>query len=197
MSFSTVWDILSGCSLPAQPSCSLSDPAPSVSLLHLQISEPNHSPAPQLQCTLLAWKPAWGTSFLTHNDLSIWGEVIHLACARGLHFSALIITPPPSLLRALVAASHDFAVVGLKRRRGWTDQRTAGLVFSVSLVNKPGQFLCRSDICWIGIIILGMCLICSKYDIQIRGCCTFLKGQIFQLPSFWDASILTHLYVLF
>lgn len=37
--------------------------------------------------------PAGGTSFLTHDDLSICGEVIHLAAARCLGFSS----PPPPL----------------------------------------------------------------------------------------------------
>ena len=60
-----------------------------------KIGEPNRSPAPQPSMHPLARKPAWGTSFLTHNDLSIWGEVIHLACARGLHFSAFITHGPP------------------------------------------------------------------------------------------------------
>ncbi len=115
MSCSSVWDILSGCSLPALPSCSLSDPAPSVSPFHLQISEPNHSPAPQPSIHPLDRKPAWGPSFLTHNDLSIWGEVIHLACACGLHFSGFISTfLAPSLPPALVAVSHDFAAVGFR-----------------------------------------------------------------------------------
>lgn len=139
MTFSSVWYILCGCSLTALPSCSLSDPSPPVSLW---ISDPNHSAAPQLSMNPLAWNPAWGTSFLTHDDLSIWGEVIHLACACRLDYCAFIMRPhpTPSLLHALIAGSWIWSH-GFKRRQGWTDQHMAGLVFSFNNMNKPGQFL--------------------------------------------------------
>ncbi len=97
-------------------------------------SHPNPSMHPS------ARKPAWGTSFLTHNDLSIWGEVIHLAHARGLHFNAFISTPPYPPACPCCSVSW-FCRRGFRRRWGWTDQHTAGLVFSVRLVKKPGQFL--------------------------------------------------------
>lgn len=58
--------------LTAFLSCSLSDSAPSVSLLCLQIGESKRSRTHlNSQCTPWSAKAAWGPSFLTHNDLSI------------------------------------------------------------------------------------------------------------------------------
>lgn len=62
-----------------------------------------------------------------------------------MHTASILVllshTALPSLPPPLVAVSHDFCSHGFKRCQGWTDQRTAGLVFSVSPVNEPGPFL--------------------------------------------------------
>lgn len=85
--FSCVWSILLLCF-----------PSPSLSTQPLNRT-PTFNAPPSISS-------AGGTSFLTHDDLSIWGEVIHLARAHCLGFSSFILVPwpTPSVFRALLGS---------------------------------------------------------------------------------------------
>lgn len=152
MSFSSVWDILSGRSLPALPSCSQSDPASSVSPRSVCKSvSPSHSPRTPTLNAPPGSKPSMGPQFPdTQWSLNLRGSNPFSLCTRPpfwclYHTGNPPLPLPPRLLASPPACPHCsvswFCSHGFKRRQGWTDQCTPGLVFSVRLLNKPGQFL--------------------------------------------------------